>query len=504
MTLLMGPVLSFRRLDAAQRQWEMSGLVIADGAPGGLTWRCGNHTGRVLPEELLRNGGRAAWRYRFAAPLGPQESTIEYDVADRSHRVGLPAADATPRMAYASCNGFSALKDMKRIADKNAMWRAMADRHASAPYHLLLLGGDQIYADSMWEIVPTLRAWGALSFAAANKARFTNRMRKEVEAFFFDLYATRWAQPEVAAMLASVPTVAMWDDHEILDGWGSYPEERQQCSVFQGIWQIARRAFVVFQQQLAPDETRSGALEGADGPLSFALLLPNLALLALDMRSQRSATEVIGRDHWDKVFRWMDDLPERCGHLLVMSSIPVIYPGFDTLEMLLGAIPGHQDLEDDLRDHWRSRPHKGERLRLVHRLLAAARTKQVRPTILSGDVHVAALGVIESARDVPPGDRAGVINQLISSAIVHPPPNAAVVFALRNLFGSHDEIDTGIAARMVEFPGTQERFIGIRNFLSIEPDVVAAGNVPRLWVNWVAEGALKEPYVKVIHPIRFA
>jgi hypothetical protein len=137
----------------------------------------------------------------------------------------------------------------------------------------------------------------------------------------------------------------------------------------------------------------------------------------------------------------------------------------------------------------------------VHRLLGLAQSKQMRPTILSGDVHVAALGVIESIRDVRPGDRIGVINQFISSGIVHPGPGAAVVFALRNLFDNQDEFDNGITARMVEFPGTQHRFVGRRNFLSLELDEPNNRSKPRLWANWIVEGEEQEPYVKVVHPV---
>jgi hypothetical protein len=54
---------------------------------------------------------------------------------------------------------------------------------------------------------------------------------------------------------------------------------------------------------------------------------------------------------------------------------------------------------------------------------------------------------------------------------------------------------------MTEFPGTQHRFIGQRNFLSIEPDADQDGKKPRLWANWIAEGEETIPYVKVIHPI---
>jgi hypothetical protein len=327
-------------------------------------------------------------------------------------------------------------------------------------------------------------------------------MERELETFFFDLYTNRWAQPEVAAMLASVPTLAMWDDHDILDGWGSYPEERQTCSVYSGIFRIARHAFEVFQQHLAPGETRPAALQPDGASLSFGHVVQNLVILALDMRSERSAKQVISQAHWNCVFDWLNNLPGGIAHLLIMSSIPVIYPGFETFERLLSVVPGHQDLEDDTRDHWRSPAHKGERSRLVHRLLMLAQSKQLRPTILSGDVHVAALGVIESIRDVRPGDRAGIINQLISSAIVHPGPGAAVVFALQNLFDNTDRFDTGITAQMVEIPGTKQRFIGRRNFLSVEPDAPAAANTPpRLWANWIVEGEETVPYVKVIHPI---
>ncbi len=500
MTLKMGPVLSFRGWEVASQLWSLSALIVAEGPPGALTWTHGQSQGTADAEELWTVGTLTAWRFHFGASLAQQESFLDYQILGRSNRVWLPEAGSAPRLAYASCAGFSDAKDMKRVADKNAMWRAMSTRYVDPHCHLLLLGGDQVYSDSMWTLLPSLRAWSELDFEAANDAVFTDEMARELPTFFFDLYASRWAQPEVAAMLASIPTVAMWDDHDILDGWGSYPERRQACGVFAGIWPIARRAFEVFQQQLAPGEARPGSLAPSGGPMSFGLVLPHIAILALDMRSQRSASQVIHPDHWTTIFQWMNGLPDEVSHLLVMSSIPVIYPGFDTLERLLGALPGLQELEDDLRDHWRSRSHKGERCRLVHRLLACAQTKKVRPTILSGDVHVAALGVIESIRDARAGDRVGIINQLISSGVVHPAPPAAVLFALRNLFDSNDELDSGITARMVEFPGTQERFIGRRNFLSIEPDPPNRGLRPRLWANWIVEGEA-EPYVKVIHPV---
>ena len=85
---------------------------------------------------------------------------------------------------------------------------------------------------------------------------------------------------------------------------------------------------------------------------------------------------------------------------------------------LLAWVPGDQDLEDVVRDHWQSPGHRKERLRLIHRLLDLMASKKIRVTILSGDVHVACLGAIESERLGRRGQRAQVINQLTSAGIL--------------------------------------------------------------------------------------
>lgn len=483
----LGPVLAFH--GATDDAWQLSALVVDAEDPGPLVPEGGQE---IPAQPLWTVNGRTAWRYRFAAPLG---RSTRYTVAGVEATVQLPGVGMSPRMAYASCNGFSDLATMKRVADKNALWRRMAALHAKTPYNLLLLGGDQVYADSMWSAVPTMKRWAELGWDQANRARFTDTMERQLEAFYFNLYVERWSRPEVAAMLASVPNICMWDDHDLIDGFGSYPPERQGCPVLQGLGGIARRAFAVFQQQVDPKgEAVAGALSPARG-FSRGHVVGRLAIVALDMRSERTVDQVLGLEHWGEVFAWMDRLDRaEVDHLLVMSSIPVVYPGFDTIERVLGVVPGQQDLEDDLRDHWNSRPHKGERLRLIHRLLDIA-ARGIRPTLLSGDVHVGAVGVIEAARGSTAGTTADVVNQLISSGIVHPGPGGMVLFALTHLLDSADEVDRGIVARMTKFPGTSTTFIGGRNFLSLEPD-----DKKRIWGNWIVEND-DHPYVKVIHTV---
>lgn len=490
----MGPVLSFQSEAPDRRSWNLSALVVSEAKPPSLKL-IGAGDAVAEAEELWKVGGLSAWRFKFAAFLSDAPSRFEYMMDADRFEVALPAAGMPPRMVYASCNGFSSTKAMKSIDDKNALWKRVGAQHRKDPFHLLLMGGDQVYADSMWEVLPAMRSWAGLNFAEGNEVKASGSMIAALKKFYFDLYTSRWSQEEVRPMLASVPTMMMWDDHDIIDGWGSYPEPRQMSEVYQkAIWPAAKDAFRTFQQQLLPDEAASNAVAAAEG-FSFGHIVGRIAFLGLDMRSKRSLTQVLSPAHWEAVYNWMDSMSE-VDHLLILSSIPVVYPGFDTLERILGLWPGQDELEDDLADHWNSRPHKGERLRLIHRLLRLAEDEMVRPTLISGDVHVAALGYVESARG---GAGSGaVVNQLISSGIVHPSPPGAVVFALRHLFDNRDEIDLGIVGRMADFPGTQVRFIGKRNYMTIEPDKEPRDF--RLWVNWWVEGEA-DSYVKVIHPL---
>jgi hypothetical protein len=505
MNIVLGPVLGFRGV--VEGRWLVGVLVVTEGevAPELLWAAQGGEAAPAPVVQLAAHKGHTVWRFDLAVEQAAADLAVRYEIAGRSWTFTVPAAGRPPRMAYASCNGFSSLKLLKAVADKNALWKVLAARHATLPYHLLLQGGDQVYADEMWETVEPLKRWNELPAAAADRAPFGAALAAKVRDFYFNLYLRRWAQPEMAALHATVPTVMMWDDHDIFDGWGSYPPARHGCPVFQGLFTLAREHFRIFQRQegapvahataLAPT-AQAAALAPALG-FTVGHRIGDLALLVLDLRSERTVDQVLSPAHWQAVYAWLDRLAG-CRHLVVMSSIPVIYPGFALLERALCSLPRQQEIEDDLKDHWTSRGHRAERLRLLHRLLAFSEQTKTRVTLLSGDVHVAALGILESRRDGP-GSNAAVINQLIASGIVHPGPPGVVLFALEHLFPETEEVDRGLTARMVHFPGTRCRYLGARNFLSLEPDD-GARDSGRLWANWFCEGETT-PFTKVIHPV---
>ena len=84
---------------------------------------------------------------------------------------------------------------------------------------------------------------------------------------------------------------------------------------------------------------------------------------------------------------------------------------------------------DDLKDHWTNDDHEGERKRLIETLFKTAEALQLRVTVLSGDVHVAAWGVVYRT-DSDYADCSTQIQQLTSSAVVHP----SLVSVMERLF----------------------------------------------------------------------
>lgn len=486
MSLILGPVLGLASSDDAA--WGIRVLVVRaqDPAPVQLQWTVGGAAQTCAPAFSYPFNGQEVAVFELSVPLQGSEQRVDYSVTgDQARSFTIPAIGQSPRMAYASCNGFSSAKVMKLVTDKNERWNIMAAHHVTRPFHLLMMGGDQVYADSLWEVVGEIKAWLEKPLKRRITATFTASMQAKVERFYFDLYCSRWAQAEVAEMLASIPTVMMWDDHDIFDGWGSYEPELQACPVYQGIYAEARKHFCLFQAKSDPRHWP------ANQAFTTFHLLGGVGLAALDMRSDRTEDVVMGQQTWADFLQWLGALQNR-KHLLVMSGIPVVYPDFALIENVLGFIPGRQELEDDLRDHWCSRSHRTERLRLIHRLLDWSVEKQCRVTILSGDVHVAAVGYVESTRNGT-GANASIITQLVASGIVHPPPPGVAMFFLKTIGDTVDQVDRGITAQMTDFPGSRDRFIAARNWLSLTPD-----DQHRLWAEWHVEGVPK-PYTKVIH-----
>ncbi len=445
----------------------------------------------VSAEKVGTTPSSVIWRAQYDVDVTNEPQSLTYQVSvdgdiaqcqnlRQAWSFYVPGLNTPPRLAYASCNGFSALDLMHKTQNPYRLWDEMLEQHQQEPFSILLMGGDQLYADDIWSSVSELKKWNCLSQEEKIARSATKALSKQVDVFYDNLYQTRWTNKSMSLLFATVPSVMMWDDHDIFDGWGSYPAELQNCDVFQEIFKIARRYFEFFQIRSCKN---TALLSSNSDHYAHAFGFRDYHILALDNRAERTLNQVMSSDQWSVVNGYLNNM-EADGHLLVLSAVPVVYRDFSFTESVVDFTSWEEELTDDLKDHWRAKEHQGERARLIHRLLDNAKKRRAtnpnnKTIILSGDVHIGSIGVINDKA------KACKIHQVVSSGIVHPAPSRLQWIGIMAVTNDRDEYldeDRDIHISMLQ-PFASDQYIRCRNYVTL-----SMGTDEKLWVNWVSEG----------------
>lgn len=144
----------------------------------------------------------------------------------------------------------------------------------------------------------------------------------------------------------------------------------------------------------------------------------------------------------------------------------------------LNNFDGGVEVLDDLDDHWTAKNHKDERRFIIEDLQDLAADKSVRVTILSGDVHLAAIGQFysNSKLQLPKHKDFRYMPNIISSAIANTPPPDLVADILNKRNKVHhfdketDEDMIPIFTQGVDGkPRNNQRLLPHRNWCSIRP-----------------------------------
>lgn len=129
---------------------------------------------------------------------------------------------------FHSCNGFSMSVDANTFSGPDPLWRDVLNRHQAKPFHVMLGGGDQIYNDCVTRDTTLFKDWLALKNPETkHHADFTQEMQDELEDFYLQRYAMWFSQGLFGMATGQIPMVNIWDDHDIIDGFGSYPHSFQ-------------------------------------------------------------------------------------------------------------------------------------------------------------------------------------------------------------------------------------------------------------------------------------
>jgi hypothetical protein len=472
---IVGPVLHFR--GESGDRWRLSALFVFDGTtePDDLVVEGVGLP--VPPRHVFVWRERHIWRFVFAVPKARHDRKITYGFPDRgqSWTVTIPGENTRLRLAYTASNSIHDEYAVAQLPNGvGGMWKQLAKQHAEQPYHILIQGGDQICADDLWSRCTALAQWWSQPEPGRYSEAFTRTMADQAMDYFFNAYCAAFAKPDHAAVMASIPSVMMWDDHDIFDGWGSRPESEHQSQVYRGLFAVARRQFSLFQLGATIRDPLECAWGAGIGNFTQGFRIGDTGILALDLRSERTRKQVLSEATWKELPGWLAKF-SGCKHLLLLSSVPVAFTGLGWLEKFINLLRPSSHVDDDLRDQWRSPIHRTEWLRLLRTLADFSLRHKCRLTVLSGEMHLGATAIIRGG---------GVdIWQLISSGVVHPPHNALITALLRRLVRSPERVSDDFVLEMPRFAENRQRFIRARNFLSLGFD-----RQNHLVARWHAEG----------------
>lgn len=298
----------------------------------------------------------------------------------------------------------------------------------------------------------------------------------------FNHYCKSFRSSAFAKANSTIPMVNMLDDHDLIDGFGTYDDATMASPVFSYIgtrgyfWFLAFQLFTVDAIDGQGDGPNNhpipSMLIGEVGPWiqgqrSHSLITylgPKVAMLLLDCRAERRLTQIVSPKTYQKCFNAIAQLPQTVEQLVIQLGVPIAYPRMSFLEHFLeykwnpitmlarrnalglGSFVNKFDqsaeLLDDLNDHWCANTHKKERNWLVLEMQRIARTQNVRITFLSGDVHLAAVGKLftykhklkPGVKVTPEQDHRYMLN-VITSAIVNTPPPAGAAKMVSILAG---------------------------------------------------------------------
>ncbi|CZR55455.1 uncharacterized protein PAC_05343 [Phialocephala subalpina] len=463
--------------------------------------------------RLHAEQGFTFWRFNLEIELREKQQRIAYRI-NRGPATGfwVPARGQAMNIMFHSCNGFSHDVDPNQFCGPDPMWRDVLNTHQTQPFHVMLGGGDQIYNDRVMEETTLFKAWMDIRNPHhKEKLPFTGELQRELEEFYLNRYCMWFSQGLFGLAVSQIPMINIFDDHDIIDGFGSYPDTYMRSPIFSGLGMVAFKYYMLFQHQSSIDEGEetepTWILGTQPGPyiqeLSrsvFTHLGRSVAFLGLDCRTERMNDEVVSQETYDKVFDRLDKeiIKGETKHLIVLLGVPVAYPRMVWLEniltsrvmepvkalgragllgkKLLNHMDGGVEILDDLDDHWTAKHHKKERNWFIQELQDIAAEKSVRVTILGGDVHLAAIGQFYSnpKLGIPKDRDYRYMPNVISSAIVNTPPPDTLADLLNKRNKVH-HLDADTDEDMIPIfthdvngkPRNNKRLLNRRNWCSI-------------------------------------
>ncbi|GGR03387.1 alkaline phosphatase D family protein [Streptomyces netropsis] len=421
----------------------------ADGAGGSAhTWQVAGHHYALVPVTGLTPGSETAYEvFLDGEPVWPLAGSSFPASTIRTPAIGAGGgADDTVRVTFGSCRwaapppeaeGAAARARLKpfgpfgpdaldTLASDMASGSMRAEGGAGPgdrPDVLVLLG-DQVYADKTSEAT---RRW------IAERRPLTEPPGHQVADFeeYTRLYDESWRDPEVRWLLSTVPSLMIFDDHDVIDDWNT--SEAWRARMRATPWWRERAvsglmSYWVYQHlgNLSPDELArdelfkavSSASDGTEALREFAARVDDdpaearwsyrrdfgrVRLVMVDTRTTRvlgeGARAMLAPSEADWLRGEVLEGPGSYDHLLIGTSLPwLLPPAVHDAEVWNAALcagergPRWARVAETMRqradlEHWAAFPASFTELTELIATVGSGPDAPATISVLAGDVH---------------------------------------------------------------------------------------------------------------------
>jgi alkaline phosphatase D len=257
--------------------------------------------------------------------------------------------------------------------------------------------GDQIYTDGNKHV----SIWSFLKKMKSKMLELTKDERIDIMVSWYrDIYRGYWGHKEVRAFFARFPQYMIWDDHEIMDGWGSYTD-KELSGQLNTWWEwdnpdanlelalnMREAAEIVYNEYQHSHNPKT-----PKNQYDFGYVVGGCAFYIMDLRghrnyNRRTANKVLGKPQLERIETWLAS-PEVVSAKAIFITVPV--PIVHHRNFIVNhADIGFFGIADDVRDQWEHKSNWAERDKLLTAVFKHSAKYKKAVLFLSGDVHVGA------------------------------------------------------------------------------------------------------------------
>lgn len=370
-------------------------------------------------------------------------------------------------------------------------------------------GGDQIYIDTntkddmqdVWVWLAAYKKKIINDFRLENGSLDRNALTDYFTQIYQNYYRTYWNFSNQKQVYSSVPQYMIWDDHEIMDGWGSYTKKERRHllnKLFQDddetvndeiiklMFEAAKKAYFQFEHSHNPKTHIDWAPENnAKCEWDYSFYIGDFGFYILDMRGHHNferheeGNALLGDEQMQRLNDWLTNPKSRkLKTVFIVSTVPIVHWGPVATNLDIGS------MKDDIRDEWEHESNHKEREKLLDKIFNFSQTNKCPVMFLSGDVHCASIYSIED-EDF---SKAMVFNATSSAISRKPAPEKAEWFMKKTgmLKGYKDGKKASVKRHYA--------LSGHYNFMTVTASIV--DHKPSLTVNLCWPGGDEDEYIQ--------